>query len=61
MATLGKSKFSSLYADDDLNHILNKLENLNVEAQSYYNTWATNMQKVEIAKDVAEVRFLYKI
>lgn len=61
MITSRKIKFNSSYVDIDVNHILKKLENLNAEAQVYYNTWVTNMQKVEIAKatkDVVEVRIL---
>jgi len=63
VTTIGKITFASLYADINVNHILTKLENLDVEVQAYYNYWNIDMQKVEIteATKVVEVKILLAI
>lgn len=47
--TLSEEKITNTYSDEELNMILNKLENLNIEAQAYYNAWVVDMGSVGIA------------
>jgi len=62
--TTGKTTFASPYSNIDVNHILTKLENLDDEAQAYYNYWNSDIRKVDVAeatKEVAKVTILLSI